>query len=121
MVELSYPGVYIIEVPSALRAITAASTSTAAFIGMAEKGPDNKAHLVTSYTEFLDTFGGFNTKDGLGIEDTHTPPDNNMYLPYAVWAFFQNGGRKCYIIRLAPGAKPSSIKVPASRWRCLYS
>ena len=114
MVELSYPGVYIIEVPPALRAITAASTSTAAFIGMAEKGPDNKAHLVTSYTEFLDTFGGFTTKDVLGIEDTHTPPDNNIYLPYAVWAFFQNGGRKCYIIRLAPGAKPSSIKVPAA-------
>ena len=104
----------MVEVPPTLRAITGASTSTAAFIGMAEKGPVNKAYLITSFTEFLDTFGGFNTKDALGIQDRRTPPDNNIYLPYAVWAFFQNGGRKCYIVRLAPEAKPASIKVPAS-------
>jgi uncharacterized protein len=112
MVELSYPGVYIVEVPPALRAITAASTSTAAFIGMAEKGPVNEAYLVTSFMDFLDTFGGFTTKDALGIENTRVPPDNNIYLPYAVWAFFQNGGRKCYIIRLAPEAAYSTINVP---------
>jgi len=112
LVELSYPGVYIVEVPPAARAITAASTSTVAFIGMAEKGPVNEATMVTSFMDFLDTFGGFTTKDTLGIEDTHVPPDNNIYLPYAVWAFFQNGGRKCYIIRLAPEAVPASLKVP---------
>jgi Bacteriophage tail sheath protein len=112
MVELSYPGVYIIEVPPALRAITAASTSTAAFIGMAEKGPVNEARRVTSFMDFLETFGGFTTKEALNIEDKSTPPNNDIYLPYAVWAFFQNGGRMCYIIRLAPDAKPSSIEVP---------
>jgi uncharacterized protein len=110
--ELSYPGVYIVEVPQSARAITASSTSTAAFIGIAEKGPPNKAHLITSFHEFLETFGGFTTKDALAIEDARVPPDNNIYLPYAVWAFFQNGGRKCYIIRLAPDAMPSSAKVP---------
>ena len=55
MVELSYPGVYIIEVPPALRAITAASTSTAAFIGMAEKGPVNEARRVTRFKRNKDT------------------------------------------------------------------
>jgi uncharacterized protein len=112
MVELSYPGVYMVEVPPAVRAITAASTSTAAFIGMAEKGPVNEASLVTSFKDFLDTFGGFTNKDLLGIEDTRGLPYNGIYLPYAVWAFFQNGGRQCYIIRLAPDAVPSSAKVP---------
>lgn len=112
MVELSYPGVYMIEVPPALRAITAASTSTAAFIGMAEKGPVNEARRVTSFMDFTETFGGFTTKEALNIEDKSVPPNNDIYLPYAVWAFFQNGGRMCYIIRLAPDAKPSSIEVP---------
>jgi uncharacterized protein len=110
--ELSYPGVYIVQVPPAARAITASTTSTAAFIGMAEKGPSQKAHLVGCFPEFLKTFGGFTTKDALAIEDARVPPDNNIYLPYAVWAFFQNGGRKCYIIRLAPDAISSSAKVP---------
>jgi uncharacterized protein len=110
LVELSYPGVYIQEVPPAARAITAASTSTAAFIGMAEKGPVNEAYLVTSFTDFLDTFGGFTNKELLEIENSRAP--NEIYLPYAVWAFFQNGGRKCYIIRLAwPGAAESFAQV----------
>ena len=32
---------------------------------MAEKGPVNEAYLVTSFMDFLDTFGGFTTKDGV--------------------------------------------------------
>jgi len=49
LVELSYPGVYMIEVPPATRTITAASTSTAAFIGMSKKGPVGVAKIVTSF------------------------------------------------------------------------
>jgi Bacteriophage tail sheath protein len=112
LVELSYPGVYMVEVPPIARAITAASTSTAAFIGMAERGPVNEAVLVTSFSDFLDTFGSFTTKDVLGIDDKSVPPNNDIYLPYAVWSFFQNGGNKCYIIRLAPGSKPATVAVP---------
>jgi len=41
----------------------------------------------------------------------HVPPDKNIYLPYAVWAFFQNGGTRCFIIRLATEAISSSVKV----------
>lgn len=108
MVELSYPGVYVVEVPPVARAITAASTSTAAFIGMAERGPINEAILVTSLTEFFDRFGGFTNKDLLGVKEYR---DGEVYLPYAVWAFFQNGGSKCYIIRLAPGAQAAKIIV----------
>jgi phage tail sheath protein FI len=115
LVELSYPGVYIVEVPPVARAITAASTSTAAFIGMTqkgpvpEKGPKRKPELVTSFTDFIDKFGSFTTKRDMGIENAS---NNDVYLPYAVWAFFQNGGRQCYIIRLAPDAEAATFTVP---------
>ncbi len=110
MVELTYPGVYIVEVPPVARAITAAPTSNAAFIGMAEKGPAGKAIAVTSFTEFMDIFGTFTTKKAMKLTDVQGDP--NVYLPYAVWAFFQNGGRKCYIIRVAPGAEAATFDVP---------
>ena len=109
LVELSYPGVYMVEMPSATRTITAASTSTAAFIGMAQKGPVGIATLVTSFFEFTDTFGGFITKEKLGITDTMS--DENVYLPYAAWSFFQNGGRKLYVVRLAPDAKKAAVNI----------
>jgi phage tail sheath protein FI len=108
MVELSYPGVYVVEVPSTARAMTAASTSTAAFIGMTERGPTGEAVLVTSLTEFFDKFGEFTNKALLGIKGAK---ENDVYLPYAVWAFFQNGGSKCYIVRIASGADAASIVV----------
>jgi hypothetical protein len=91
----SPPGVYITNGPPEAREIIAASTSTAAFIGMAEKGPSNKAYPITSFTEFLETFGGSATKETLAIKGSRVAPDNRIYLPYAVWAFFQNGGKKC--------------------------
>ncbi len=99
MVELSYPGVCVAENPSTTRAITGASTSTAAFIGMTEKGSTDKSVLVTSLAEFFDKFGSFTTKHKMGITNAQ---ENDVYLPYAVWAFFQNGGSKCYIVRIAP-------------------
>ena len=111
MVELSYPGVYITEVSQTAPAITAAPTSNAAFIGITAKGPAEKAYAVTSFTEFVDTFGDFTTKKALKLTDVQG--GDEVYLPYAVWAFFQNGGRMCYIIRLAPGADYASFDVPS--------
>ena len=39
MPEVLHPGVTVLEVPSAVRPIEGVSTSTAAFIGVADKGP----------------------------------------------------------------------------------
>ena len=111
MVELSYPGVYITEVSQVAPAITVAPTSNAAFIGITAKGPKDKAYAVTSFTEFVDTFGDFTTKKALKLTDVQG--GDEVYLPYAVWAFFQNGGRMCYIIRLAPDAEIASFDVPS--------
>jgi phage tail sheath protein FI len=41
-VAVSYPGVYIQEIPSGVRTITGVSTSIAAFFGRTQKGPINK-------------------------------------------------------------------------------
>lgn len=86
MAILSYPGVYVEEVPSGVRPIEAASTSTAAFVGLAEKGPDDEARRITSWTEFQKHYGSF-------IKDS--------YLAESIFQFFNNGGRQCYIVRIA--------------------
>jgi phage tail sheath protein FI len=85
MALLTYPGVYVEEIAGGVRPIEAASTSTAAFVGLAERGPDDQALRVTSWTEFTRSYGAF-IKDG--------------YLAHSVFQFFNNGGRQCYIVRV---------------------
>ena len=51
MPSVTYPGVYVQEISSGVRPIEVASTSTAAFVGLTERGPD-EATRVTSWTEF---------------------------------------------------------------------
>src|SRR2546421_330618 len=54
---LSYPGVYIEEIPSGVRTITGVSTSVAAFLGRASKGPLDKAVRLLSLSDFERNFG----------------------------------------------------------------
>ncbi len=42
-VALSFPGVYIEEIPSGVRTITGVATSITAFVGWAPKGPTDRA------------------------------------------------------------------------------
>lgn len=85
MAVVSYPGVYVEEVSSGVRPIAAASTSTPAFVGLAEMGPDDEAKRVTSWTEFQRHYGAF-------IEDS--------YLAESILQFFNNGGQQCYVVRV---------------------
>ncbi len=95
-VTLSYPGVYIEELPSGTHTITGVATSIAAFIGWAAQGPANQATLVQSWSDFANQFGGL---------------DARSYLGYAVNQFFGNGGQQAYIVRLTSGASPASITI----------
>lgn len=107
MPELLHPGVYVQEVPSAVRPIEGVSTSTAAFMGITDKGPvpgttlpSGRAAqpvLVTSFTEYTRTFGGFR---------------QDSFLTYATQAFFQNGGHRLYIVRVVPPAPTSPPSSP---------
>ena len=51
-VTVSYPGVYIEEIPSGVRTITGVATSTAAFAGWAPQGPVGSATLLLSWADF---------------------------------------------------------------------
>jgi uncharacterized protein len=86
MPTLTYPGVYIEEIPSGVHTITGVATSIAAFIGWCDRGPVNQATLVESWQEFQTQFGGLNS---------------GSYLGYAVSQFLGSGGQQAYIVRLA--------------------
>jgi uncharacterized protein len=82
---LTYPGVYIEEIPSGVRTITGVATSITAFIGRARRGPTEKAMTINSYADFERIFGGLWTESSLG---------------FAVRDFYLNGGSQAIIVRL---------------------
>src|SRR5271165_909886 len=102
------PGVYLQPQPSQSDDIRLVRTDVAGFVGFAERGPlpppdatpddaVGAAVRLTSWAEFLATFGGF------------VP---YSYLAYAVRGFFDTGGTTCYVVRVA-GLKPGpSFPVP---------
>jgi len=109
MPELLHPGVYVQEVSSGVRPIEGVSTSTAAFIGVTTKGPlpgtklpagrVAQPVLVTSFTDYLRQFGGFR---------------RDSFLTYAVRSFYDNGGRRVYIVRVATTALSAALPAAAA-------
>ncbi len=96
------PGVYVEEIDNAPRSVEGVGTSTAGFVGLAEKGPAGGAPvLVTNFKSFLRQFGGFLS------EYTH---GEYRYLANSVEQFFANGGNRCYVARVIP-----DDAVPAKR------
>lgn len=106
MPEYLSPGVYVEEYESGSVPMAGVGTSTAGFIGLAEKGNViGKPQFVTSFSDYLRIYGGYLTESKYG---------DKRYLPYAVEHFFLNGGSKCYVMRVAPSdAKPAVGKAPA--------
>ena len=88
---LTYPGVYIEEIPSGVRTITGVATSIAAFVGRAQRGPVDEPVTVTNYGDFERQFGG------LWADSPMT---------YAVHDFFRNGGAQAIIVRGYTAATP---------------
>jgi phage tail sheath protein FI len=87
-VHVTYPGVYIEEVPSGVRTITGVATSITAFLGRAQRGPINEPVVINNFGDFERTFGGLATADPMG---------------YAVRDFYLNGGSQAIIVRLFSG------------------
>jgi phage tail sheath protein FI len=88
-VNPTYPGVYVEEVSSGVRTISAASTSVTAFVGAAKRGPVDKATRILSFADFERRFGGLD-------------PDSEM--SYAVRQFYANGGSDAWVVRVAKNA-----------------
>lgn len=92
MAEYLSPGVYVEEFDSGIKAMEGVGTSTAGFIGMAQKGPVNGLPvLVTSTADYRRRFGGYLSERIYG---------GQRFLPYAVEQFFNNGGSACYVMRV---------------------
>ena len=102
MAEYLSPGVYVEEFESGMRPMEGVSTSTAGFIGMAEKGKTvGTPEFVTSFADFSRKFGGYLPESTYG---------EYRYLAYAVEQFFANGGSRCYVMRtVASDAAVASV------------
>ncbi|MBC9251686.1 phage tail protein [Pseudomonas alcaligenes] len=87
--QLSYPGVYIEELPSGVRTISGVATSVAAFVGAAPRGPINRAVRLFGFADYERRFGGLAADSEMG---------------YAVRQFFQNGGTEAYAVRIVKDA-----------------
>ncbi|MFJ4790897.1 phage tail sheath family protein [Streptomyces sp. NPDC088794] len=113
------PGVYVEEVPSAIKPIAGVGTSTAGFVGVvadtvtmpllpgrsglkadgstrepadfATVAPVGQAQLVDGWETFKTLFGDIQS--------------GNSTLAHAVYGFFNNGGGRCWITRVAPDAE----------------
>jgi uncharacterized protein len=85
MVQVSYPGVYIQEIPSGVHTITGVATSITAFVGRAPRGDVNHPVEIFNFGDYVRIFGGLSL-------------DSSM--SYAVQQFFQNGGSDALIVRV---------------------
>jgi phage tail sheath protein FI len=93
MVQVSYPGVYIREVPSGVRTITGVATSIGAIIGMARRGPVNTPTRVLGFVDYQRVFS----------DDTSLGEMTDQ-----VRQFFQNGGQQAFVVRVARDAQPAT-------------
>ena len=106
MAEYLSPGVYVEEFESGAKPMEGVGTSTAGFVGLAERGPVGGVPvLVTNFADFKRKYGGYLSAIEFG---------DNRFLAYSVEEFFLNGGARAFISRVAPAdAKSASGAVPA--------
>jgi phage tail sheath protein FI len=92
-------GITVTELAPMEQAIDVSPDTTAAFVGRALRGPLNKPVLVRDFGEFRRRFGDIWSRSSLGP---------------AVRQFFQHGGRRLYIVRVANNARGAMLCLPAS-------
>lgn len=91
------PGVYINETLTPLAQVaTSPGASVAAFVGTAKQGGPTNPTLISSFAQYVTTYGGFG--------------DTSDLLPFAVYQYFNNGGTACYVVRaVASDATTASV------------
>ena len=96
-VNVTYPGVYIEEIPSGVHTITGVATSIAAFVDAFARGPLNEAVQVLSLGDFQKSFGGLSA---------------NSEASYGIQQFFLNSGSQAYVVRvIGSGALTAAISL----------
>jgi phage tail sheath protein FI len=91
---LTYPGVYVEEIPSGVRTITGVATSITAFVGRTRRGPTNEPITINNFGDFERIYGGLWEESSVS---------------FAVRDFYRNGGRQAIILRLDNGADPATL------------
>ncbi|MER7756223.1 phage tail sheath C-terminal domain-containing protein [Kitasatospora sp. NPDC097643] len=84
--RLGAPGVYR-DARRAAPAFRPVRLDVAGFVGVAPRGPVDRPVAVDRWTDYVQRFGAF---EGRGL------------LPYAVRAFFAQGGSRAYVLRVSP-------------------
>ena len=95
-VPVSYPGVYVQEVPSGVVSISGVATSIALFMGMCARGPMRAPRLVQNLASFDALFGSDAAAGEMGDQ---------------VRMFFLNGGSQAFVMRLANGERAAQVIV----------
>lgn len=103
MPEYLAPGVFVEEVSFRAKSIEGVSTSTTGFVGPTRRGPLSPAatdapgsppEVLTSFLDFQRIYGG--------LEDLELKAgDRTNYLAHAVRAYFDNGGARLFVARVA--------------------
>jgi phage tail sheath protein FI len=86
--EYRTPGVYIEEIPAGPRPIAPVGTSTAAFVGRAPNADafKHEVRAINNWSQFTREF----VREG----------DKSTDLSHAVFGFFLNGGRRCFVVNI---------------------
>lgn len=98
MSDVTDRGITVTEITAVDMPIVVGSETTAAFIGRALRGPLDTPVLVDSFAAFRRRFGDTWRHSSLGPAVRH---------------FFEHGGKRLYVIRVANGARGAMICLPA--------
>src|SRR5580765_2391323 len=97
---LTYPGIYVEEVPSGVHPIAGVSTADTAFVDFFARGPVDEATRITSFADFERFFGGL---------------DDLSEASYAIQQYYLNGGQIAWVVRVPSGdPDPATLDMGAA-------
>jgi phage tail sheath protein FI len=105
MPEYLSPGVYVEEIDAGPKPIAGVSTSTAGAVGVTARGPTTgKPVLITSFAEYVRTFGSFLDTPAAALRNKWELDSAEggrwWWFPLSVKGFFDNGGERLYVKRV---------------------
>lgn len=109
MTEVLSPGVYVEETSFRSKSIESVGTSVAAIVGPTRRGPlRGKPEVLTSFDEFRRVYGDASDLEFGGVKTLN-------HTALAARAFFDNGGRKLFVVRVASASSAiAAVGQPAS-------
>ena len=91
-------GITVMEMAPMDAPVSVSGETTAAFVGRALRGPLHQPVLIGNFADFRRRFGGIWHRSSLGP---------------AIRQFFEHGGRRAYVVRVANNARGAMLCIPA--------